>query len=155
MEAITTKGLNLFYGDFHAIKVVSISVLPRRITALIGPSGCGKSTLLRTFNRMNDLIPGVRITGDAMIFGRPLGGEDVHALRKWVGVDDLAGKVDFVLAFAVVRELPGTEAFLAEAYRSLKAGGRMLVAEPKHHVSETEMAKTMALARSGARSRRC
>jgi phosphate transport system ATP-binding protein len=86
MEAITARGLNLHYGDFHAIKDVSISVVPRRITSLIGPSGCGKSTLLRTFNRMNDLIPGVRVTGDVQIFGKPLQGEDVYALRKRVGM---------------------------------------------------------------------
>jgi phosphate transport system ATP-binding protein len=86
MHAITTRALNLYYGDFHALKEVSISVAPRRITALIGPSGCGKSTLLRTFNRMNDLIAGVRVTGDVEIFGRPLFDEDVHALRKRVGM---------------------------------------------------------------------
>jgi phosphate transport system ATP-binding protein len=86
MQAITASHLNLHYGDFHAIKDVSISVAPRRITSLIGPSGCGKSTLLRTFNRMNDLIAGVRVTGDVEIFGRPLRGEDVHALRKLVGM---------------------------------------------------------------------
>lgn len=63
-----------------------------------------------------------------------------------LGVEDLAGKVDFVLAFAVVHELPNTKGFLAEAHGALKAGGRMLVAEPKHHVSEVAMAETAALA---------
>jgi phosphate transport system ATP-binding protein len=86
MEAITTRSLNLFYGDFQALKDVSLSVAPHRITSLIGPSGCGKSTLLRTFNRMNDLIPGVRVTGDVEVFGRSLHDEDVHALRKRVGM---------------------------------------------------------------------
>ncbi|OGQ82007.1 MAG: phosphate ABC transporter ATP-binding protein [Deltaproteobacteria bacterium RIFOXYA12_FULL_58_15] len=86
MEAITARGLNVYYGGFHAIKDVTVSVAPRRITSLIGPSGCGKSTLLRTFNRMNDLIAGVRVTGDVEIFGRPLYGEDVHSLRRRVGM---------------------------------------------------------------------
>jgi phosphate transport system ATP-binding protein len=86
MEAITTRSLDVFYGDFQALKDVSISVTPRRITSLIGPSGCGKSTLLRAFNRMNDLIPGVRVTGDVEVFGRSLYGEDVHTLRKRVGM---------------------------------------------------------------------
>jgi ubiquinone/menaquinone biosynthesis C-methylase UbiE len=63
-----------------------------------------------------------------------------------LGVDDLGGKVDFVLAFAVVHELPSTPAFFAEAHRALKVGGRMLVAEPKHHVSEVAMAETVGLA---------
>lgn len=86
MEAILTRSLNLYYGDFHAIKDVTVSIAPRRITSLIGPSGCGKSTLLRTFNRMNDLIAGVRVTGDVEVFQRPLYGEDIYALRKLVGM---------------------------------------------------------------------
>jgi phosphate transport system ATP-binding protein len=86
MEAITTRALNLYYGDFHALKDVSFSVAPRQITALIGPSGCGKSTLLRTFNRMNDLTAGVRVTGDVEIFERRLYDEDVYVLRKRVGM---------------------------------------------------------------------
>lgn len=63
-----------------------------------------------------------------------------------LGVDDLAGQVDFVLAFAVVHELPSAAGFFAEAHRALKPGGKMLVAEPKHHVSETAMAETTAVA---------
>lgn len=68
------------------------------------------------------------------------------AKGRSLGVEDLRGKVGFVLAFAVVHELPSPEAFLAEAYGSLEEGGRMLVAEPKHHVSAAEMAATVALA---------
>jgi phosphate transport system ATP-binding protein len=86
MDAITTHKLNLFYGDFHAIKSVDMAVAPRRITAIIGPSGCGKSTLLRVFNRMNDLIEGVRVSGECRVFGKPLFGMDIHALRKDVGM---------------------------------------------------------------------
>jgi len=86
---LRTEGLNLFYGDFQALKHVSLSVAERRITALIGPSGCGKSTLLRTFNRMNDLIPGVRIEGRVELEGQPIYGVrrfDVDSLRKRVGM---------------------------------------------------------------------
>ena len=61
MNIIETKNLNLWYGKFQALIDVNLAVEQNRITALIGPSGCGKSTLLRVFNRMNDLIEGVRI----------------------------------------------------------------------------------------------
>ena len=60
---ISAKNLNLWYGDFKALKNISLDVGEREITALIGPSGCGKSTFLKTLNRMNDLVPGVRIEG--------------------------------------------------------------------------------------------
>ncbi len=85
---ISVRNLDLFYGDFHALKQVPMEVRTRHITALIGPSGCGKSTLLRTLNRMNDLIPGVRVTGSIRIEGRDIyaAGTDVCALRKRVGM---------------------------------------------------------------------
>jgi len=86
---LRTERLNLFYGDFQALKEVSLSVAERRITALIGPSGCGKSTLLRCFNRMNDLIAGVRIEGRVELEGQAIyDGRrvDVDALRKRVGM---------------------------------------------------------------------
>ncbi|HNX36153.1 MAG TPA: phosphate ABC transporter ATP-binding protein PstB [Kiritimatiellia bacterium] len=85
---ISVKNLDLYYGDFHALKRVPMEVQARRITALIGPSGCGKSTLLRTLNRMNDLIPGVRVTGSVLLEGKDIYalGSDVCALRKRVGM---------------------------------------------------------------------
>ncbi|HEY3397286.1 MAG TPA: phosphate ABC transporter ATP-binding protein PstB [Armatimonadota bacterium] len=85
---IETEKLNLFYGDFQALKEVSLSVAPCRITALIGPSGCGKSTLLRTLNRMNDLIPRVRVEGRVSVLGQDIyaPGADLVALRKRVGM---------------------------------------------------------------------
>jgi phosphate transport system ATP-binding protein len=86
MAIITCKKLNLYYGDFHALKDVDLSITPNRITALIGPSGCGKSTLLRVFNRMNDLIDHVRVKGDVKVFGRSLFRQDVQALRRAVGM---------------------------------------------------------------------
>jgi len=67
MSKIATKNLNLWYGDFQALINVNLAVQEKRITAIIGPSGCGKSTLLRVFNRMNDLIEGVRVTGEVLI----------------------------------------------------------------------------------------
>ncbi len=86
--AIETRGLDLFYGDFQALTQVGLQVPEREVTALIGPSGCGKSTLLRVFNRMNDLIEGVRVGGKVLV-----GGEDIYApgadllrLRERVGM---------------------------------------------------------------------
>lgn len=86
MDAITCKKLDLFYGDFHALIDINLAIKPRCITALIGPSGCGKSTLLRCFNRMNDLIAGVKIKGNITIFGHSLFDADVISLRKRVGM---------------------------------------------------------------------
>ncbi|MCX6998585.1 MAG: phosphate ABC transporter ATP-binding protein PstB [Kiritimatiellaeota bacterium] len=80
--------VSLFYGAFEALKQVNMTMAERQITALIGPSGCGKSTLLRTLNRMNDLIPGVRITGLVRVDGRNIyaPGTDVTTLRKRIGM---------------------------------------------------------------------
>ncbi len=86
MDAIACRNLNLYYGDFHALKDVSLRIAPNRITSLIGPSGCGKSTLLRVFNRMNELIEGVRVTGEVEVLGRSLFEQDLQQLRKSVGM---------------------------------------------------------------------
>ncbi len=88
MDKITVKGLNLWYGDFHALKDVNVTVKDKRITAIIGPSGCGKSTLLRVFNRMNDLVEGVRTTGEVVIGGGNILGRDADLLklRREVGM---------------------------------------------------------------------
>ena len=88
MSKIDTKGLNLFYGNFQALIDVNLAIEEKMITALIGPSGCGKSTLLRTFNRMNDLIDGVRIDGQVLIDGKNIysRGADLVELRKKVGM---------------------------------------------------------------------
>jgi len=85
---ITVRGLHLYYRDFHALKNVSCDFAGRAITALIGPSGCGKSTLLRVFNRMNDLIEGVRLTGQVLIDGQDIYAKGVNLtqLRKKVGM---------------------------------------------------------------------
>ena len=85
---IHSRDLNLFYGSFQALKDVNISIKPRQITAIIGPSGCGKSTLLRCFNRINERIPGVRITGQIYLDGQDIyrQGVDLTKLRKRVGM---------------------------------------------------------------------
>jgi phosphate transport system ATP-binding protein len=85
---IQTRKLNLFYGVFQALIDVDLQVPDRRVTALIGPSGCGKSTLLRVFNRMNDAIEGVRVTGRVLIEGRDIYAPetDLLALREQVGM---------------------------------------------------------------------
>jgi phosphate transport system ATP-binding protein len=85
---ISTKSLNLYYGDHHALKDVSLDVEPNTVTAFIGPSGCGKSTFLRTLNRMNDLIDSVRIQGEVLFDGQEIysPGVDVVELRKRVGM---------------------------------------------------------------------
>ena len=84
--ALRTNRLNLYYGDFHALKNVDFQVHSRAITALIGPSGCGKSTLLRCFNRMNDLLEEVRIEGDIYVHDERLEDIDIINLRKKVGM---------------------------------------------------------------------
>lgn len=90
MEApiIETKALNLWYGPNHALKDISIAIPAHEITAFIGPSGCGKSTFLRTLDRMNDLIPGVKITGEVDFNGENIYAPsvDVTWLRKRIGM---------------------------------------------------------------------
>lgn len=88
MAIIETYQLNLYYGGFHALKNINVSIEKNTITALIGPSGCGKSTFLRTLNSMNDLIEGVRITGKITIDGHDIrdGTTDLVSLRKRVGM---------------------------------------------------------------------
>ena len=88
MSIISVKDMCLWYGDHQALKNVNIEIPEKSITAFIGPSGCGKSTFLKTLNRMNDLIPGVKITGDIRyegtdIFSREV---DVNQLRKEIGM---------------------------------------------------------------------
>ncbi|WP_438349629.1 phosphate ABC transporter ATP-binding protein PstB [Paenibacillus sp. FA6] len=87
-DIIHIKQLNLFYGSFHALKDVDLTIPEKTITSFIGPSGCGKSTLLRTLNRMNDMIPGTQIVGSVKINGKEIYGEDVQVedLRKQVGM---------------------------------------------------------------------
>ena len=85
---VQAKGLDLWYGEHHALKNISIGIPEKQITALIGPSGCGKSTFMKTINRMNDLVPGVKITGSLTYRGEEIyaPGRDVTQLRKNIGM---------------------------------------------------------------------
>ena len=86
-KKIEIKQMNLYYGDFHALKNVDLDIASKEITAFIGPSGCGKSTLLKSINRMNDLVEGCKITGRMLLDGEDIYGDmDVNLLRKRVGM---------------------------------------------------------------------
>ncbi len=86
--AIETKELDIFYGDFRAVKHVNLQIEPKRITSIIGPSGCGKSTVLRAFNRMNDFIPSAHATGEVLFQGKNLYDKDVDPVlvRQRIGM---------------------------------------------------------------------
>ena len=85
---LQTNQLKLYYGDFQALKGIDMQIPERQITAFIGPSGCGKSTFLKTLNRMNDLVPGVRIEGQVLYNGQDIFDKDVDVtwLRKKIGM---------------------------------------------------------------------
>jgi len=85
---LTSRDLDLFYGETRALKKITLAMPENRITALIGPSGCGKSTFLRCFNRMNDVIEGVRVTGEVKVDGQDIyhPAIDLERLRKRVGM---------------------------------------------------------------------
>lgn len=84
---IDVRGLDLFYGEFQALKNINFSINKQDVAALIGPSGCGKSTFIRILNRMNDLIPSCRITGEVLLDGQNIYGDmDVTELRSRVGM---------------------------------------------------------------------
>ena len=86
---IQAKNIDFYYGDFHALKNISMEMADNTVTAFIGPSGCGKSTFLRLFNRMNDLIAGTRLTGECIVDGG-------NIYSKVVNVDDLRKQVGMV-----------------------------------------------------------
>jgi phosphate transport system ATP-binding protein len=86
--AIETKELDIFYGDFRAVKHVNLQIEPKKITSIIGPSGCGKSTVIRAFNRMNDFIPSAHATGEILFQGKNLYDVDVDPVlvRQKIGM---------------------------------------------------------------------
>lgn len=88
MSKFSVKDLNLFYGDFQALKNIDLEIEEKEAVAFIGPSGCGKSTLLKTLNRMNDFVDSCRITGDVLLDGKSIYSRDtdVNELRKRVGM---------------------------------------------------------------------
>lgn len=86
MDKIRIENLDLYYGDFKALKSINLAIPENKITALIGPSGCGKSTLLKSLNRMNDLVEGCRIEGKVSLDNQDIYGDmDINLLRKRVG----------------------------------------------------------------------
>lgn len=88
MPKFSVKDLDLYYGDFQALKKINMDIEKREVAAFIGPSGCGKSTLLKTLNRMNDLVDSCRITGDVLLDGKSIYSRDtdINELRKRVGM---------------------------------------------------------------------
>lgn len=127
---IQTRGLNLYYGDFQALSHVDLRIEARKITALIGPSGCGKSTLVRVFNRMNDLIDSVRVTGEVRVHGEDIfrPGVDLIELRKQVGMVfqrpnpfplSVADNITFGLEIHKARPRREFSAVVEEALRSV------------------------------------
>lgn len=130
-EKIRVENLNFHYGDFQALKGVTLGIEPFRVTAIIGPSGCGKSTFLRCLNRMNDLIEGVKIEGRITIDGEEIlqSGIDLIGLRKKVGMvfqrpNPFPLSIDENVAFGLKLHARLKRAELAEAVeKSLKAVG--------------------------------
>ena len=87
MDKLTIQNIELYYGDFKAMKGIYLNIKANEITAFIGPSGCGKSTLLKSLNRMNDLVEGCKITGEILLDGEDIYGDmDINLLRKRVGM---------------------------------------------------------------------
>ena len=87
-KRIDLENLDIYYGDFHAVQDVNLSVSPRSVTAFIGPSGCGKSTVLRTLNRMHEVIPGARAEGNVLLDGEDIyaPGVDPVSVRRTIGM---------------------------------------------------------------------
>lgn len=87
MDKLTINNMELYYGDFKALKGINLKIQSNEITAFIGPSGCGKSTLLKSLNRMNDLVEGCKITGEILLDDQDIyGNMDINLLRKRVGM---------------------------------------------------------------------
>jgi phosphate transport system ATP-binding protein len=125
---VATRNFSLYYGAAHALKNIGFSIHARSVTAIIGPSGCGKSTLLRSFNRMNDLIAGVRTEGEVLIDGRNVltRDTDVVELRRRVGMvfqranpfpKSIFANVDFGLRLLGLRDRTEVEARVEQALR--------------------------------------
>src|SRR5436309_11407297 len=87
-KRIDVEGLNVWFGSFQALSDINITVEPKQVTALIGPSGCGKSTFLRALNRMHDVVPGARVSGEVLLDGRDIyaDGVDPVAVRRSIGM---------------------------------------------------------------------
>jgi len=127
--AVETRNLSLHYGGIQALDSVSLEVPERHVTTFIGPSGCGKSTLLRCFNRMNDFIDGVRVSGSCLVSGEDIlgPGVDVIALRKRVGMvfqrsnpfpKSIHGNIAYALGLHGIREPAAVEEAVERSLRA-------------------------------------
>jgi phosphate transport system ATP-binding protein len=132
ISRVETSGLNLFYGDFQALENVNVRVPEKNITSIIGPSGCGKSTLLRCFNRMNDLVEGIRVEGKIIIDGQNIldPATDLIGLRKKVGmvfqrpnVFDLSIYQNLRFGLRIHRMLDGKDAVMEAIQNGLEHVG--------------------------------
>src|SRR4030067_2104295 len=88
LYAIEARGLNIYYGNFQAVKDVDLAIERQKIAAIIGPSGCGKSTMLRSFNRMNELVPTSRTEGEVLFHGTNIYQSNIDpvAVRRYIGM---------------------------------------------------------------------
>lgn len=155
MNKIETRDVNFWYGDFHALKGISMDISEKSVVAFIGPSGCGKSTFLRLLNRMNDLIPDTRLTGEILIDG-----QDIY--KKGVQVDELRKNVGMVFQ----RPNPFPKSIFENVAYGLRVNGVTDNAFIRRRVEETlkgaalwdevkDKLKVSAYALSGGQQRLC
>lgn len=155
MNKIETRDVNFWYGDFHALKGISMDIAEKSVVAFIGPSGCGKSTFLRLLNRMNDLIPDTRLTGEILIDG-----QDIY--KKGVQVDELRKNVGMVFQ----RPNPFPKSIFENVAYGLRVNGVTDNAFIRRRVEETlkgaalwdevkDKLKVSAYALSGGQQRLC
>ncbi len=147
-EIIGVKDLNLWYGQTQALKDINMNIEEHAVTALIGPSGCGKSTFLKTLNRMNDLIPGVRIEGCVEYCGKNIydAGTDVNELRRSIGMVFQKPNPFPMSIYDNVAYGPRTHGSRKKTERDLAQGRRHL----GRGKGQTQKVRTRALRRSAA-----
>jgi phosphate transport system ATP-binding protein len=128
-KTVVVRDLNLYYGEFHAVRDVNITIQPNKVTALIGSSGCGKSTFLRSLNRMHELVPGAYAQGTVLIDG-----EDIYA----PGVDPVAVRRDVGMVFQQPNPFP-TMSIFDNVAAGLKLTGRKLPKSELHELVERSL----------------
>jgi phosphate transport system ATP-binding protein len=128
-KTVVVGDLNLYYGDFHAVRDVNITIQPNKVTALIGSSGCGKSTFLRSLNRMHELVPGARAEGTVLVDG-----EDIYA----PGVDAVAVRRDVGMVFQQPNPFP-TMSIFDNVAAGIKLTGRKLPKGELHEIVERSL----------------
>ena len=128
-KAVEVSDLNLYYGDFHAVKDVNLRIEPNAVTALIGSSGCGKSTFLRSLNRMHELVPGARAEGTVLVDG-----EDIYA----PGVDPVAVRREVGMVFQQPNPFP-TMSIFDNVAAGIKLPGRKLPKDELHGIVERSL----------------